>query len=550
MPARNGEQYIRRLRERPPALYLGGERVEDPTAHPGLAGGIGTIGRLLDMQHPSRLLWDTEGPGEKRETRNEKGENGRPPDLVEGRRPDIFSHSSSLISGGVEMTYASPTTGEPVGLSFIMPQTAEDLEARRNMMRRWAQVSCGMMGRSPDFLNVSLMAMAAAGDFFGEDRPEFGENIRNYYEMVREEDLVLTHTLINLQRSRGTGRGDLPSLSRDAAPTAVLADSTDIALRVVKETDAGIVVNGARVLATLPIADEIAVYPARSHLLPVGRPSTGSEGTTSFAFAIPCDTPGLKFLCRESFDLSGSKGTRSRFDHPLGSRFEEMDALAFFDNVFVPWERVFLLGDPERCNSMARETDQYLHSGHQVVTKNVVKLEFVLGLANLMQHTLGSGQQPQMMQMTAEIIESLETTKALLRAAEADAAVGKWGVMCPAEMPLMVARYLFLRIYPRMGEILQLMGSSSLMALPTEADLKGPLGDELAAYLDTDTASAEDRVRLFRLAWDTCCSAFGQRQILYERFFQGDVQRNVVLLNTLYDKEPATEFVREFLEGE
>ena len=506
MPARNGQQYIQRLKEQPPSLYLGGEKVEDPTAHPGLTGGIRTIGRLLDLQHDPK----TAG----------------------------------------EMTYASPTTGDPVGLSFIAPQSAEDLEARRNMMRRWAQVSCGMMGRSPDFLNVSLMAMAAAGDFFGEDRPEFRQNIRNYYEMVREEDLVLTHTLINLQRSRGDGERPqpdalTPTLSRrekeelggGGIAASVLSDSTDIALRVVKETDAGIVVSGARVLATLPIADEIAVYPARSHLLP-----SGSGGTTAFAFAIPCNTPGLKFLCRESFDLS-----RSRFDHPLGSRFEEMDALAFFDNVFVPWERVFLLGDPERCNRMARETDQYLHSGHQVVTKNVVKLEFVLGLANLMQHTLGSGQQPQMMQMTAEIIESLETTKALLRAAEADAAPGQWGVMCPAEMPLMVARYLFLKIYPRMGEILQLMGSSSLMALPTEADLNGPLGDELAAYLDTDTASAEERIRLFRLAWDTCCSAFSQRQILYERFFQGDVNRNVVLLNTLYDKEPATEFVQEFL---
>ena len=158
---------------------------------------------------------------------------------------------------------------------------------------------------------------------------------------------------------------------------------------------------------------------------------------------------------------------------------------------------------------MSRYTHQYLHSGHQVVTKNAVKVEFVLGLANLMQQTLGSNQQPQMLQMTAEIIENLETTKALLRAAEADADFDEWGVMCPAEMPLMIARHLFIRMYPRMGEILQLMGSSSLMALPTEADLKGPLAGELANYLDTDTATAEDRVRLFRLAWDTCCSAFG-----------------------------------------
>ena len=487
MPARNGRQYIERLKDRPPALYLRGQRVQDPTAHPGLSGGVQTVARLYDLQ----------------------------------REP------------GAAMTYPSPSSGQPVGLSFITPQTAADLDARREMMRRWAQVSCGMMGRTPDFLNVSLMAMAAAGDYFAEDRPEFKDNIRNYYEMVREQDLVLTHTLVNLQRNRN------PETAAPGRGADALADHTDIALSVVKETDAGIIVHGARLLATLPIADEIAVYPARSHRLP-----TGAPGRTSFAFALPCDAPGLKFLCRESFDLG-----RSRFDHPLGSRFEEMDALAFFDNVFVPWERVFLLGDPERCNNMSRRTHQYLHSGHQVVTKNVVKLEFVLGLANLMQQALGSGQQPQMLQMTAEIIESLETTKALLKAAEVDAAPDEWGVLCPAEMPLTVARHLFIRIYPRMGEILQLMGSSSLMALPTEADLSGPLAAELAQYLDTDTATAADRIRLFRLAWDTCCSAFASRQILYERFFQGDAYRNVVLLNSLYDKEPATAYVRQFLEG-
>ena len=482
MPVRNGQQYIERLREKPPNLYLRGERVKDPTTHPGLSNGVKTLARLYDLQHDSRV--------------------------------------------GPEMTYASPSTGDQVGLSFIVPRSTEDLDSRHRMMRHWARISCGMMGRTPDFLNVSLMAMSEAGDYFGEDRPEFKQNIRNYYEKVREEDLVLTHTLVNLQRSR--------------VPTeTILHDNTDIALAVVRETDSGIVVHGARVLATLPLADEIAVYPARSHRLP-----TGGASRTSFAFAIPCDTPGLKFLCRESMDLG-----RSQFDHPLGSRFEEMDALAFFDNVFVPWERVFLLGDPDRCNNMANRTHQYLHSGHQVVIKNVVKLEFVLGLANLMQRTLGSEQQPQMMQMTAEIIENLETTKALLRAAEADAAPDEWGVMCPAEMPLMVARHLFIRMYPRMGEILQLMGSSSLMALPTEADLKGPLADELASYLDTDTATAGERVRLFRLAWDTCCSAFASRQILYERFFQGDVYRNVVLLNSMYDKEPATAFVQQFLEG-
>ncbi len=481
MPARTGAAYIAGLKERPPDLYMRGERVKDVTAHPGLRNGVQTLAHLYDMQHDPALR--------------------------------------------DQMTYLSPTTGDRVGLSFITPGGPDDIARRRVMMRHWARATCGMMGRTPDFLNASLMAMAGAGDYFAQNRPEFKANIQRYYEHVREHDLVLTHTLVNLQRTRSpAGKG--------------LDDTTDIALSVVRETDAGVVVHGVRALATLPLADEIAVYPARSHRLPGGAPQR-----TSFAFAIPCHTAGLRFLCRESFDLE-----RSHFDHPLGSRYEEMDALAFFDNVLVPWERVFLLGDAELCNDMATKTGQFLHSGHQVVTKNVVKCEFVLGLASLMIQTLGSGELPQTREMLAEVIENLEVTKSCLRAAEADAAPNRWGVFSPADMPLMVARQLFIRMYPRMAEILHLLGSSSLMALPTEADLSGPLAPEITRYLATDAASAAERVRLFRLAWDTCCSAFASRQILYERFFQGDRSRNVALLTTLYDTQPMIAWVREVLD--
>ena len=484
MPARTGAQYIAGLRDRAVEVYISGERVKDVTTHPGLSNGVHSVAKLYDLQHD----------------------------------PDI----------GKDMTYTSPTSGEQVGLSFITPRTPEDLQRRHTMMRHWAQASCGMMGRSPDFMNVTMMAMAEAGDYFAQNRPEFKQNIQRYFEYIRENDLVLTHTLVNLQRDRSP----MP---------APLQDSTDLALAVVKETDAGIVVRGPRILATLgPLADEIAVYPARNHQLPAD-----AQERYSFAFALPCNTPGMKFLCRESFDLG-----RSHFDHPLGSRFEEMDALVFFEDVMVPWERVFLLGDVEMCNAMPIATNRILHSGHQVVTKQVVKAEFMLGLANMMAQTLGSSQLPQVQQMIAEIIENLEVTKACLRAAEADATVDQWGVLCPARFPLMTARNLFIRTYPRMAEILHLLGSSSLMALPTEADLNGPLAPEINKYLETDTASAEERVRLFRLAWDTCCSAFGSRQVLYERYFAGNVLQNSLVLNNLYDKAPMTNWVKDFLDEE
>ena len=481
MPARTGAEYIKSLQDNGPEVYLNGKKVKDVTTHPGLRNGVQTMAKLLDMQHA--------------------------PELRD------------------EMTFDSPSTGNRVGLSFLTPKTIGDLERRRVMMHHWARTTCGMMGRSPDFMNVNMMAMASAGDYFAQNRPEFKQNIQNYYEHIRENDLVLTHTLLNLQRNRAPG----------ATP---LEDRTDIALSVVKETDAGIIVQGARVLATLaPLSEEIALYPTASHMLPGSAPNP-----TSFAFAIPCNTAGLKFQCRESLDHG-----RSHYDHPLGSRFEEMDAVAFFDNVLVPWERVFLLGDVALCNNMQMATNRHLHAGQQVVTRNVAKCEFVLGLANLMTETLGSNESTQVQTMIAEIIENLEVTRSCLRAAEVDARIDEWGVMCPAELPLQVARNIFIRMYPRMGEILHLLGSSSLMALPSEADMSGPLAEDISRYLETDTSSARDRVQLFRLAWDVSCSAFGARQILYERFFQADSVRNAVILYNMTNREPASDIVREFL---
>ena len=481
MPARTGKDYIAGLKEHPPEVWLDGERVKDVTAHPAFQNSIKSVAALYDMQHQ--------------------------PELLE------------------EMTYPSPTTGQPVGLSFLVPETIEDLQRRRGMMERWAWASCGMMGRSPDFLNVIFSAWSGAADYFAQDRPEFKTNVINYYEFIRENDVTLTHALVNLQRSRS------PS------PSDVLSDQ--VALTVVDENDAGIVVRGSKLLATLgPISDEVAVYPVASHRL-------GEDASRqSFSFSIPCDTPGLKFLCRESFDLG-----RSHFDHPLGSRFDEMDATIFFEDVAVPWERVFLLGDVELCNNYAAKTYSNTHTGHQVLTRCVVKAEFILGLADLIVETLGSGAIPHVQEQVAELITLRDTLMACLRASEADATINQWGVMSPATAPIQAGRTIFGRTaYPRMVEIIQLLATSSLMALPSEADLKSPLAPEIERYLSTETANAHDRSRLFHLAWDVACSAFSGRQVLYERMFGGNPVRNASMLFNNYDKEPFRQRVREFLE--
>jgi len=483
MPARTGQEYINGLKEHPREVWIDGDRVEDVTTHPALRNGVKSVAALYDMQHD--------------------------PELRE------------------EMTYASPTTGDPVGLSFMIPQTVEDLERRRNMMTRWAWASCGMMGRSPDFLNVIFAAWAGASDFFAQDRPEFKQNVSNYYEYIRENDLTLTHALLNLQRRRGASATDTVS--------------EEVALTVVKETGAGVVLRGSRLLATLgPISDELAIYHAGNHRM------DEEAQRQSFALSIPCDTPGLRFLCRESFDVG-----RSHFNHPLGSRFEEMDATIFFDDVLVPWDRVFLLGNVDMCNRIGSATQSQGHSGHQVLTRCLVKAEFILGLADLMVETLGSGTVPHVQEQVAELITQRDILKACLRASEADAAPNQWGVMSPATAPLQAGRAQFGRtMYPRMVEIIQLLGTSSLMALPSEADFDAPFAPQLNQYLATDTSNARDRTKLFHLAWDASCSSFSGRQVLYERMFGGNPLRNAMTLFNTYDKEPFRKQVRNFLDSE
>lgn len=480
MPARTGTEYLQGLKERSPEVWIGNERIPDVTTHPALHRGARSVAHLYDMQHDPALR--------------------------------------------DEMTYISPTSADRVGLSFITPRSLEDLRHRTQMMLHWARYSGGMMGRSPDYLNVSLMASAAAAEFYAQNDPRHADNVRNYYTYIRENDLCLTHTLVNPQANR--------------ALTASGQPSADIAARIIKETDKGIVVGGARILATLgPLSDEIAVFP--STVLK----TAADTAPYAFAFAIPSDTPGLKYICRESFDYG-----RSSFDHPLGSRFEEMDAIVIFDNVLVPWERVFLKADPALCNAAYGTTNAVVHMMHQVVVKNIAKAEFILGVACLIVDALGATEFPHVHEKIAECIVNLELMKACLRAGEADATLDRWGVMCPHRPPLDVARNVFPKMYPRMVEILQLLSSSGMMMIPPQSAFASPIGEDIERYLVVANMKAQDRVKLFRLAWDIACSAFGGRQTLYERFFFGDPVRMASALYGIYPKEPLMERVRQFLD--
>ena len=476
MGARRGEQVIQRLQENPIELWHRGKRVEDITTEPGLANGVASLAELYDVQwaDPETMLFD------------------------------------------------SPSSGEKVGRSFMIPRTQAELSSVGNMMQGWANHTFGMMGRAPDYLNRALSGYAGGADFLAEQDPRFGDNIRNYHTYLRENDLCLTHTLINPQANRSVGP------ARQADPF--------LAARVKEETSAGVVIKGARMLATLPISDEIMVFP--STLLK----SQEEDAPYAFGFAIPNSTPGLKFLCRESVDYG-----RNTYDHPLGARFEELDAVIIFDDVFVPWERIFLYRDVAACNQAYTATGAIIHMSHQVVCKNIAKTEFLLGLVSLMIEAIGLESFQHIHEKTAEIWINLQTMQAFRRVAEMDAAPNDYGVMTPAWEPLDAARNLYPRLYPRMVEIVQQIGASGLVAMPTMADVYGPLAEDIKKYYQSARLEALDRIPLFRLAWDTALSAFGARQVLYERFFFGDPVRMAGVLFNKHDRSQYMEKVREFL---
>ena len=481
MAARSGRQFLERLAASRVHVEIQGETVtSNIPGHPAFRNVVNSYADLYDMQHDPAYR-------------------------------DV-------------LTYPSPATGAPVATSFLTPETPADLAKRRQAFKIWADRSLGMLGRTGDYLNSALMALASAHDWFAQAGPGFGENIRNYYQMVREEDLLCTHTLVPPQANR--------------AVAASQQASGSLMAHVVAEDDNGIVIRGARLLATIgPFADELLVFPST-----VLR-NAPEDKPYSFACAIANDTPGLRYIAREPLDYG-----RPRHDHPLGSRFEESDAVVVFDDVHVPYERCFVLADPELCNGFYARTSAVVHMTHQVIARTTAKTEYILGLTSLLTEAIGIGRFQHVQADIAEVISTLEMLRAFARAAEADAEMNEFGVLTPAWAPLNAARNLYPKLYQRFPEILRKLGASGLMATPTQADVSGPAAADIETYLQAAALGGAERVALFRLVWDTCISAFAGRQALYEYYFFGDPVRMAGAYVGSYDLSPYQAAVRAFLD--
>ncbi|MEK5332112.1 4-hydroxyphenylacetate 3-monooxygenase, oxygenase component [Lysinibacillus sp. FSL W8-0992] len=474
MPAITGQQYIKRIDALQTYISIDGEVVMgNVSEHPAFKGVIQSQAKLFDLQHDENL------------------------------------HDS--------MTYVSPTSNQRVGMSYLQVTKDEDLVKRRQAAREWALSNHGFMGRSPDYMNTTLMALASAAEYL-KDKPNcFPDHLLNYYEYARENDLTMTHTFIEPQVNRHSYHYE--------------DDEVIIAAKIVGKTSEGLVIKGARLLATQGgITDELLVLS-----------TNGIDKEKGFGFSIPSNTKGLKFLCRQSF-----VGGESTFDYPLSARFEEMDAIVVFDDVVVPWDRVFYYENTEVANSFMNVSGFQAYSLHQVLSRQIAKTEFVLGVVQSIVDTINIGSYQHVQQKVVEIIVTLETMKALLLKSEIEAKRDVFGFIRPDLPTLQVAIQVFPKVYPTFTEIIQLLGASGLMSIPSEKAFAADNGD-LEHYLQSFRDGGEDRVKKFRLAWDLTMSTFGTRQTLYERYFFGDPVRLSSLLYQTYNREPFMQRVENFL---
>ncbi|WP_462203102.1 4-hydroxyphenylacetate 3-hydroxylase family protein [Frankia sp. CcWB3] len=415
------------------------------------------------------------------------------------------------------LTVHEPEAGTRVGWSYQLPRTLDDLRARRRSTAVWMRESWGQHGRSPSFMANVAVGLLDFRDHLERNQAGFGANAVAFYRHCAANDLVLGHAL-----------GD-PQIDRTTSPV----DDPDLALRIIAERDDGVVVRGAKQLTTLaPLAHEVLVYLSASF---------AQREAEQFViwFGLPLATPGVKILCREPL------GARPYgHAHTLASRFDEQDAMLFFDDVLVPWDRVFLLRDGNLARvGLGRINAWSAAAGH---IRYQERLRTLLAVGTLLADAIGASGLRHVQEDLGELASYVDLVGYFLDAGEARVETTDGGLLAPGNTD--ASRVWSAQVAGRAVEIVRRIGSSGVLMQPSERDLAAA---DLRPYLDRYMRGAnlpvEEKSRLFRLAWELTADSFGQRQDLYEFVHRGDITRNRINLLRRDDLGPVTDQIRELI---
>jgi aromatic ring hydroxylase len=405
--------------------------------------------------------------------------------------------------------------GERIACGYLPPASPEQLSQKRRNVELWSQQTLGQMGRYPEFVAELVVGLLDWTHVIEKHNEQWAANARAYHRHCRHNDLCLTHALTDqfYDRSKRVSEQEDP----------------DLILHVIGETSKGPVVRGLRTLATLaPLSDEVLVYPNRAR--------DPDEADYAIAFALPMNTPGLKIVCR---DLYADHADPER--HPLTVRFDEVDAALIFDDVVVPWERVFVYKDPKLLAGI-----MYIHTWAQYSTmlRLITKLEGFLGVAQLLTQWSGRNKNPSSQMLLASLMQDIELLRACMHVAELKGYKSPGGTWAP----LLSAAYRVhsIEASDRAERTMEALLTSTLMLSGGGSDLdNAEIGPLVERYFRGGAPTTREHLRLIAVAADMVMSPFGKRSQLYERLQSGEVDRmRQRLYNQYKDQTPSERMLR------
>ena len=434
---------------------------------------------------------------------------------------DFQSRPENLES----MTFVSPGSGDRVSRMWQLPKTHVELVERRQALVAAAETHFGFMGRSPDHVASTIAGFYMGKDVYEQHGAARVGAICDYYQYARDRDLYLSYVIIDPQgdRSKSTsGEGN-----------------ADLTVSVVDEDSEGITIKGAKMLGTgAVISDEILVSTLR--------PMKEGEEKWAFTGMLPINAKGLKLLSRRSYENEAG----STFDYPLASRFDENDSLLYFDEVKIPWDRVFVNGNVKTQFAQWHETPAHSYQNYQAEIRLMVKLRFLVGLARRIAETTASINFPQVVEILGELSSQLQVIEAFVIAMEAKG----WqynDYYLPDRELLYASQVQSQSLYPKILQTLRDLAGGGMIMLPSSVeDFADP---EIASLIGrsqySPTTDSVGRVKLFKLAWDAVGSEFGSRHHQYEMFYSGPKVVTTGMAYRTFDWDRATDLVDRCLDG-
>jgi aromatic ring hydroxylase len=376
--------------------------------------------------------------------------------------------------------------------AFHLPRTVDDLRAMGRCFSSLLFLSAGNITHTPIYGNLIALGITHASQQLNAPQKQI-DNALAYRQLIADTGRFLTFS---------AGGATIGYRYRE--------DPADrAALRIVKETDAGVVIKGKVGMHTTPaFADDVYI----------GGWSGADHGEQRASFIVSVNAPGVTVVCRKP-----AVHHANPFIAPLSSRYDELDGQMWLDDVFIPWERVFMVPTPGMPHEGRMDTIALWLYWHQLYAW-LAKAEFTLGVALACTEVMGLRDNPPTIEYLVDLMEVVQTVRTCETAAELDPEMTPAGYCMPNQAHIAAGGLALLKGRQRMSEIIRILPGSSLVVAPADTDLASP---EMAAGLEESFGgggyTALQRGALLNMAWDHVSSGLDGRESAFELNASGGI---------------------------